>query len=177
MGVYEQDAHPRLTEEIRLIRSALSEGLPVLGVCLGSQLLAAALGARVAPATKEIGWHPVTLTESAASDPLWSGIESPFTPFHWHGDAFDPPEGARSLARSERTPCQAFEHGGRAYGLLFHLEVTEDLVRGMAGAFAGELEASGVDPKTLMAEGTRAVPALRATAWTVFGRWADLLGA
>lgn len=177
MGVYEQSAHPHLTAEIRLIRSALGAGLPILGVCLGSQLLAAALGTRVAPATREIGWYPVELTTSAAADPLWMGIESPFTPLHWHGDAFDLPEGARALARSERTACQAFAHGGLAYGLLFHLEVTEDLVRGMAGAFASELEAAGVDPEALVASGTRAIPALRATARTVFGRWADLLDA
>ncbi|HEU5310226.1 MAG TPA: type 1 glutamine amidotransferase, partial [Candidatus Eisenbacteria bacterium] len=105
MGVYEQAEHPHLAQEIRLIQTAIEGGLPILGVCLGSQLLAASLGARVAPGTKEIGWLPVELTEDAARDPLWQGIQSPFTPFHWHGDEFELPAGARPLACSKATAC------------------------------------------------------------------------
>jgi GMP synthase (glutamine-hydrolysing) len=175
MGVYEQSIHPHLGDEIRLIRAALDAEIPVFGVCLGSQLLAAALGARVAPATREIGWFPVELTGAAAGDSLWNGIETPFTPFHWHGDAFDLPPGAVHLARSERTPLQAFSFGGRAYGTLFHLEVQEPMVRAMAAAFDGELASSGVDRDVMIAGAGVAVRALRRTADTVFGRWADLL--
>ena len=175
MGVYEEAAHPHLSEEIRLIRSALEAGIPILGVCLGSQLLAAALGASVRPGVREIGWHPVDLSDSATSDPLWRRIESPFTPFHWHGDVFELPANSRRLAGSERTACQAFSYRERAYGFLFHLEVDEGMVRAMADAFAGELASAGVDRDQLLAEAARAVPAMRATAGTVFGRWADLL--
>lgn len=176
MGVYEQAANPHLTDEIRLIRTALDLGLPILGVCLGSQLLAATLGARVAPATKEIGWFPIELTEEAAQDPLWRGIRSPLTPFHWHGDAFELPEGARPLARSKATPCQAFSHGDRAYGFLFHLEVSAAMVHAMTRAFGRELEAAGVDREALLDQARRSVPEVRETGALVFSRWANLLG-
>lgn len=175
MGVYEEPRYPHLGAEIRLLRSALEEGLPVLGICLGSQLLAAALGARVAPGTREIGWFPVALSPEAASDRLWSGIESPFTPFHWHGDAFDLPSGCVALARSERTAFQAFAYREQAYGFLFHLEVTEPMVRAMTGAFPEELAAAGGDRDELLRGAAGALPAIREIATTVLGRWADRL--
>jgi GMP synthase (glutamine-hydrolysing) len=175
MGVYEEASYPHLTAEIRLIRAALESGIPVLGVCLGSQLLAASLGARVAPGNREIGWYPIELSEHAGRGPLWAGIESPLTPFHWHGDAFELPDGALPLARSERTACQAFSFGGRAHGFLFHLEVDARMVREMTEAFARELEDTGVDRDELLAQAARFLPALRETADVVFGRWADLL--
>jgi GMP synthase (glutamine-hydrolysing) len=175
MGVYEQAAHPHLTDEIRLLEIALESGLPILGVCLGSQLLAASLGARVAPGTKEIGWLPVELTEDAARDPLWRGIQSPFTPFHWHGDAFHLPKGARPLACSKATACQAFSYQDRAYGLLFHMEVSAAMVHAMTRAFGHELDEAGVDGEAVLNETLRAVPRMRETAALVFGRWADLL--
>jgi GMP synthase (glutamine-hydrolysing) len=175
MGVYEEASHPHLTAEIRLIRGALESGVPVLGVCLGSQLLATSLGARVARGNREIGWYPVELSGHAARDPLWTGIESPLTPFHWHGDEFELPAGALPLARSERTACQAFSFGGRAHGFLFHLEVDARMVREMAESFPRELEDAGVDRDELLARAARSLPALRETADTVFGRWADLL--
>jgi GMP synthase (glutamine-hydrolysing) len=175
MGVYEQPCRPHLAAEIRLIRCALEAEIPTLGICLGSQLLAAALGAHVEPATREIGWYPVHLAEAAAKDPLWSGVESPFTPLHWHGDAFELPPGAIPLASSERTDCQAFAYRERAYGFLFHLEVTESMVRAMAGAFPDELASAGVDPEDLVSRAVLAIPAARTIANRVFGRWADLL--
>ena len=173
MGVYEDDVYRHLSDEIRLIRSALQANVPVLGVCLGSQLLAAALGARVSPGTREIGWFPVELSAEASRDPLWAGIPSPFTPFHWHGDAFDLPEGCVGLARSAHTACQAFVYRELAYGLLFHLEVTEPMVHAMTAAFPDELASAGVDRAKLLDRAPRELPALRQVAETVFGRWAD----
>jgi GMP synthase (glutamine-hydrolysing) len=175
MGVYEEARFPHLGAEIRLLRSALDEGLSILGVCLGSQLLAAALGARVAPGARELGWFPVALSPEATHDPLWSGVQSPFTPFHWHGDAFDLPDGCVPLARSERTACQAFTYREQAYGFLFHLEVTKPMVRAMTGAFPEELAMAGVDRDGLLREAARALPAIGGVATTVFGRWADRL--
>ena len=125
VGVYEQDRYPFLRDEIYLIEQALTEKKAILGVCLGSQLLAAVLGAKVAKGKqKEIGWYPVTLSRAAMADPLWKGIESPFTAYHWHGDVFELPRGAEALASSALTPCQAFCYGDHAYGFLFHMEVT-----------------------------------------------------
>jgi len=117
MGVYESARYPFLLEEMRLIGEALRAGTPILGVCLGSQLLAGTLGAQVVrAASKEIGWHPVTLAASAKEDRLWSGVEQSFMAFHWHGDIFELPQGAVALASSAATACQAFRYSEQAYG-------------------------------------------------------------
>lgn len=176
MGVYEQDRYPFLRDEIHLIRQALQAGRPVLGVCLGSQLLAAGLGAKVAPARKEIGWFPVTLSDAAASDPLWRGVDRTFIPFHWHGDAFEIPSGAVSLASSEITPIQAFRHGTNAYGLLFHLELDEVMLRGMLDHFGDDLPGAGTDRGQVLSGAPGAVRAMSRVGTVVFDRWAAGIG-
>ncbi|MCS7173657.1 MAG: gamma-glutamyl-gamma-aminobutyrate hydrolase family protein [Armatimonadetes bacterium] len=176
MGVYEQDRYPFLRAELQLLEDAVSQGKPVLGVCLGSQLLAAALGAQVRPGPGlELGWHPVRLEAAAAEDPLFAGLPRSFWAFHWHGDVFDLPDGAIWLARSERTLYQAFRYGEGAYGLLFHLEVTEAMVRAMVRAFPQDLERAGIDPEAVSSEAERYAPALRDLGLRVFGRWAEHL--
>ena len=113
--VYQLDRYPYLGDEIRLIEDALRENKPILGVCLGSQLLAAALGARVyRNTTREIGWYRVTLSPAAADDRLLRGISSEFVAAHWHSDIFDLPAGAVPLAASEKTAIQGFRHGTAA---------------------------------------------------------------
>lgn len=176
MGVYDHPTYPFLLDEMRLIEQAIREGKPVLGVCLGSQLIAAALGATVRKGRrKEIGWHTVTLTGDGAADPLWTGIESPFVAFHWHGDVFDLPKGAVSLASSDLTECQAYRYGGKVYGFLFHMEVTDGLIQGMAGTFADELREEGIDGRELVGQAKGYLPRLRSIGGQVFRRWAGLL--
>ena len=178
MGVYEQDRHPFLAEEIRLLQQAVREGLPVLGVCLGSQLLAAALGAPVTPGRqKEIGWQAVTLTNAASEDPLWRGLERRFVGYHWHGDVFELPRGAVSLARSERTAHQAFRFGASAYGILFHLEVTEAMIQQMTKTFRAELqeEKAGVTGAEIEGGVAQHLARLQEIGATVFGRWSRLV--
>jgi GMP synthase (glutamine-hydrolysing) len=176
MAVYESHRHPHLDDELALIFACVKAGIPVLGVCLGSQLLAAALGAKITPGgRKEIGWYSVWLEDAASDDPLFAGIESPFMGFHWHGDVFPLPAGAVALARSEMTPLQAFRHGANAYGLLFHLEVTGAQVSGMAADFAGELRAAGITPGPITAGVAAHGGALEALGRRVFARWAALL--
>jgi len=130
MGVYEADRFPFLRKEIELLREALRQNLPTLGICLGSQLLAAAGGARVYRGPqKEIGWFPLRIEPQAREDPLLRHLAAETMAFHWHGDTFDLPKGARPLAFSERYTHQAFRLGEKAWGLQFHLEITEEMIR------------------------------------------------
>ena len=176
MGVYDHPRCPFLSDEMRLIERALWEEKPVLGVCLGSQLLAAVLGAAVTKGVrKEIGWRRVTLTASAAEDRLWAGLEPSFMAYHWHGDVFALPGGALSLASSGLTECQAFRYGRNAYGLLFHLEVTAETIGDMVRTFADELREEGIDGREISGEAKAHLPRLREIGGAVFQRWAELV--
>lgn len=133
MGVGDVDEYPFLRDERDLVRAVHERGTPILGVCLGAQLLASALGAEVYPHEKrEIGWFPVTATDAAADSPLAPLGES-YTPLHWHGDTFDLPDDAALLATSEACRNQAFV-AGNSLGLQFHLEATPDSVHTLVDA-------------------------------------------
>jgi GMP synthase (glutamine-hydrolysing) len=178
MGVYEADRYPHLRDEIRLIEVALADKRPVMGICLGAQLLAHAFGAPVRKgAKKEVGWHAVTLTEGGLLDPLFKGLESSFVGFHWHGDVFDLPSGAVNLARSELTRCQAFRHGTSAYGLLTHLEVTPEIVSGMVGAFPDDIRETGGTAAEILDGAAEHLPSLSVRGRRVFAGWVDLVAA
>jgi len=124
MNVYQADKYPWLIEETQAIREAVEAGKAVLGVCLGGQLLAKALGAQVhLGVATEIGLTPITLTETGQVDPLFEGL-SQVEAVEWHDDTFDIPAGAVVLARSEGCAHQAFRFGQRVYGLQFHPEVS-----------------------------------------------------
>jgi GMP synthase (glutamine-hydrolysing) len=117
-----------LEDERALLREAVATGLPVLGVCLGAQQLAAALGARVTPGPEpEYGVGEVHLTAAANDDPVFSAAPTPLPCVHWHGDTFTLPENAVRLAGNDAYENQAFRVGERAYGLQFHVEVTASL--------------------------------------------------
>ena len=127
MGVYEEDRLPWLAAEKRLIAEAVRAGVPYWGVCLGAQLLAASLGARVAPGpVRELGVMDVQLTAAASEDPVFAEMPQRFPTLQWHGDTYELPEGAVQLARSEQIEQQAFALGS-AYALQFHLEVDGEL--------------------------------------------------
>lgn len=178
MGVYEEAAYPFLAREMRLIERALLEGKPVLGICLGSQLLAAALGTRVGPGKRrEIGWHTVRLHEGAKADPLWAGAPDSFTAFHWHGDVFPLPKDSVLLASSERTACQAFRYGQHAYGILFHMEFNRGMIQEMTDAFADELEEAGENGAEVVKRARDYLAPLQGIGKTVFDRWAGLVKA
>ncbi|WP_068162508.1 type 1 glutamine amidotransferase [Rhodococcus phenolicus] len=122
MGAYDGAVVPWIDDEIDYLRSALAAGVPVWGVCLGAQLLAAALDAKVYPGgAPEVGVCDVELTDAAASDPVWGEVPASFPTLQWHGDTFDLPVGATLLASSPAYPNQLFRHG-RSYGVQFHLE-------------------------------------------------------
>lgn len=126
MGVYEADRYPFLMDEQRLVQNSIQNNRPVLGICLGSQIIAAALGARVYPGPqKEIGWHPVEVTENETTT---IGLPRNFMAFHWHGDTFDLPEGAVRLFRSQRYDNQGFRWGDNTLAIQFHFEVSPEMI-------------------------------------------------
>ena len=156
----DQDAeHPWLADEHRFLAAALERGTPLLGVCLGAQMIARAAGARVAPAPRpEIGWLPVTLTAAAAGDPVIGGLPHEFVALEWHRYTYELPAQAVELARSD-VCTQAFRLGN-AWAIQFHAEVTEPQVAEWLAA-RGDV----ADPEALRAE-TRA----RIGAWNGLGR-------
>jgi GMP synthase (glutamine-hydrolysing) len=165
-----------LEAERRLISDALERRRPVLGICLGSQLLAATLGAPVVPNLhRELGWHEIYFTPDATGDPLWRGLTEALTTFHWHGDRFGLPADAIPLAWSRLTECQAFRWGESAYGILFHLEVNQRMVTRMTRAFQAELLATGQSPTEIVNAGPTHLPVLERVGTEVFRRWARLL--
>ena len=167
------DALPYLQWERRAILDAMEREQPVLGICLGAQLTASALGARVyASPQKEIGWYDVGLTKVGENDTLFAGWPQTANVFHWHGETFDLPEGAVLLASSERCRHQAFRMGDRTYGIQFHPEVAPETVEAWCreDANAGDLKEI-VTPIVCSHTCNEAM----ALAESVFGRWCDLL--
>lgn len=129
MGVYEADKFPHLKLEMEQIHRAITSQKPVLGICLGAQLIAATLGAEVKPAKKkEIGWFDIEMTDAAKSDPLFKNLDSKEKVFQWHGDNLSLPKGAVWLAQSPDCPYQAFRFEEKVYGFQFHLEVDEPMI-------------------------------------------------
>lgn len=149
MGVYEADRFPFLKRELAYIKKAIAAEKPVLGICLGSQLIAHALGARVYPnKRKEIGWYRVRLTPEGKKDSLFKGGPASPWVFQWHGDTFDLPPGARLLASSALCKNQAFRFGDNVYGLQYHLEVDEAMIREWLDQPGADAELSAIGPGT-----------------------------
>ena len=173
MNVDQVAEHPHLTTEVELIREAIDRGLPVLGICLGAQLIAKALGACVGPSPeKEIGWYDVTLTESGRNDPLFAHFGGTEKIFQWHGDTFAIPKGAVHLAASPGCTHQAFRYGDNVYALQFHLEVDEALIERWLNVpvHVAELaELSGnVDPDSIRSDTHEHIEQLRSLADCTF---------
>lgn len=176
IGVYEDDAYPFLRAEIAAVERRLSAGRPTLGLCLGSQIMARALGARVYPGgTKEIGWSPLELTEAGRRSCLAS-LDSDIAVLHWHGDAFDLPKGAVRLASTPLYENQAFAWGDAALGLQFHPEATAEALEHWLVGHAAELAQAGLNVPALRDKTKRHAPALRDRARACLETWLDPLG-
>jgi GMP synthase (glutamine-hydrolysing) len=181
MGAGDDAEHPWLGPEKRLVRDAVERGRPFLGVCLGVQLLAASLGARVYEAEPEVGLLPVELTAEGRGDPLFAGLDDRLISLQWHGDTFDLPSRAVRLARSPTVPNQAFRAGERAYGVQFHLEVTGEMARewGEVPVYRRSLadtlgEEAGA---AFLAEVEHRADELHPPARRLFSNWLDLAAA
>ncbi|HKO91104.1 MAG TPA: glutamine amidotransferase [Polyangiaceae bacterium] len=172
IGVYEEEQYPFLLDERRALEQRLREGLPTLGICLGAQLMAAALGARVYPGPqKEIGWAPVMLTPAGAASCLNKLEAQPV--LHWHGDTFDLPSGAQRLASTSLYENQAFSLGPNILALQFHPELEARRFEQWLIGHAGELAAAGVDVAQFRATVRRGGDALRSAATSLLGHWLE----
>lgn len=166
------DDLPYLRQEIECTRRAVLLGMPVLGICLGAQLLARALGAEVRKNhAKEIGWFEVQFTPAAEEDPLFGGLATE-TVFHWHGETFDLPSGAELLASSELCRNQAFRGGEGVYGLQFHLEVTPEMIADWATQDANCGDVRELTSPTDPYYNTEYIQKLTDR---VFGAWCDIV--
>ena len=154
IGAYQHDRYPFLVDELKLIERRLAAERPLLAVCLGAQLVATALGARVGRmARKEIGFAPIALTEEGRQSALVPLAEGPV--LHWHGDQFEMPQGARLLASSELCPHQAFAYGEQVLGLQFHAETDCATLESWLVGHSAELAQAGFDVAAIRADARR----------------------
>ena len=181
MSVNDAGRLPHLTTEMKLIEEALEKNIPVLGICLGAQLIARTLGAAVYPnLEKEIGWYDVSPTDHAYSDPLVRSFAATEKIFQWHGETFDIPRSTSHLAFSSLCANQAFRYGNTVYGFQFHLEVDEPMInrwlrvaenRHEAAALGGEGTLERIQRET-----TDYIGRLRELSERVFGEFIRLFG-
>jgi GMP synthase (glutamine-hydrolysing) len=174
VSVYDAGAYPFIGDEIALIRARLGAERPTLGICLGAQLMAKALGADVYPGTqgKEIGWAPLLPGKDAARCPALADMAASQLPvLHWHGDTFDLPAGCSHLAATPAYPNQAFAVGRHALALQFHLEVAAAGMERWFVAHACELGQQRIDVAQLRAQSRRFAPALQAAAAAFWENW------
>lgn len=174
IGVYDQDAYPVVTSEIRLLQTRLAADLPTVGICLGAQLMAAALGARIYPGpAKEIGWSALALSDTITPNPLSVLHDVPV--LHWHGDTFDLPEGSTLLASTTLCANQAFSCGPNVLGLQFHPEVLGVRFEHWLLGHANELATAGINPITLRNDAKRYAAGLEKTAVALLSGWLSRL--
>jgi GMP synthase (glutamine-hydrolysing) len=174
IGIYEIGRYPFIKEELATIETAVKKGVPVIGICLGCQALAAVLAARVYPGKqKELGWDEMTLTVEGKSSPL--GAIEGVRVLNWHGDTFDLPVGATRLASTAITPNQAFTYGPKVLALQFHVELPErDMEKWLIG-HTMELTSSKADLAKIRAETARYAAAANVAGKRLFDEWLDKL--
>ena len=181
MNVDMRDQYPHLDTEIRIIRRAVERNIPILGICLGAQLIAKALGANVYQnPIKEIGWYNISLTGEGKRDPLLRHFEDTKRIFAWHGDTFELPEGATHLAHGETCKNQAFRIGDNIYGFQFHLEVDGPLVDRWLNTPVYQKEIASTEgrvcPDNVREETTRHIGEQMHLSEQVFGEFLNLMG-
>ncbi len=181
MSVNDTGQYPHLMTEMKLIEEAMKKNLPVLGICLGAQLIAKTLGAAVYPNyEKEIGWYDVTPTEEAKSDRVTAEFRGTEKVFQWHGDTFEIPRSAAHLASSALCENQAFRYAVNVYGLQFHLEVDEPMIRRWLRVAENRREIAAldgkIDPERIEQETSNCIEQLQQLSKRVFGRFVELFG-
>ena len=178
IGANEEGLYPFLKQELQIIESRLKQELPILGICLGAQLMARALGGKIyAASQKEIGWAPISLTETGQQSCLSALKTVDWNVLHWHGDTFDLPKEATLLASTDIAENQAFTWGSNALGLQFHLEVLPtEFERWLIGHACEISAASQVNVPQLRADTEQWGPPLAKAAPLCLERWLDEVG-
>jgi GMP synthase (glutamine-hydrolysing) len=179
MNVEDQDRRPHLKTELRAIEEALKQDKPVLGICLGAQLLAHVLGAPVRKlAEPEIGWYEMAMTAAGRADPVLGVLGERAPVFQWHGYGFDLPSGAEQLGRTETCEQQAFRFGSSAYGFQFHLEAEAAMIERWLGlpAYRDQLAARGRDEHAIRAATSALIAQNQRFAEAAFNSFLDLVG-
>ncbi|MBF0261661.1 MAG: glutamine amidotransferase [Magnetococcales bacterium] len=174
ISVYEADIYPFIADELALLRVRLAADRPTLGICLGAQMMAAALGARVySGGTKEIGWTPLTLTDAGVNGPLRHLVGEGCSMLHWHGDTFELPEGAELLASTPLYPHQAFGWGARGLAFQCHPEVRAGRIETWLIGHAAELGQNRISVPALREASLRFGPVLENAGRACLAEWLD----
>jgi GMP synthase-like glutamine amidotransferase len=165
-----------LEKEKKFLNQAVERDLPVMGICLGAQLLAASVGGKVYPGSEiEVGWGDVSLTDEGRKDPVFAAVQDPMPVLHWHMETFDLPENSFLLASSDKYVNQAFRLGSHAYGLQFHLEATDEMVRDWVDEDRASDGDFVPDPDAILSQAPAYLSRIQLSAALVFGHFFDML--
>jgi GMP synthase (glutamine-hydrolysing) len=175
IGAFDEELYPFLRDELDVVRRRLDAQRPLLGICLGAQIIARALGAAVSPmGVKEIGFAPLQLTAAGSASPLAALGQTPV--LHWHGDQFDIPTGASRLAGTDVCANQGFVYGTKVLALQFHLEADTDKIERWLVGHASELAQAGIDVRQIRTQAMEFGPALEIAARAAVGEWLRVTG-
>ena len=174
MSVNEKDQYSFIDTEIELVNHYLKLQKPILGICLGSQIIASALNSSIYKNSKqELGWHDVSLSQT--KDTIFENLENNFLAFHWHGDIFNLPDNSIQLASSKISNIQAFVFKKQCYGILFHLEVTKEIVQNIVNKFESDLIFESIDKSTILDELEEKIEKINFNGKIIFNRWLNLI--
>lgn len=178
MNVYEEDTYPFLAQETVAIQKALERGMPVIGFCLGAQLMAKACGAKVYKGIKkEIGWYRVRITDEGMDDPLLNSFSREVIVFQWHGDTFHLPHGAVRLATSKDYLNQAMRIDTMSYGFQFHFEITRDMIVEWLRTGRREIREMAIDnlPERILKDSDINLPRAHALGISFFSNYLEMI--
>ena len=174
MSVNEKSRYSFIETEIELVKKYLELKKPIIGICLGSQIIASALNSLIYKnSQQELGWHDVKIFNT--DDTIFENLDNEFLAFHWHGDIFSLPDNSIKLASSKISDIQAFIYRKTCYGLLFHLEITKDIVQNITAKFESDLLSESIDKSSILSNLDEKVEKANSNGRIIFNRWLNLI--